>query len=356
MSDHTIVLNTRDGQSLSFTCAENEDVIAAAEKADIYLNAQCRSGSCGACIARRENGELEFGEHSDDALSEADVEQGNVLLCCTRPRSDLKLVLPYEHDLIRFEKTPVREATISAKTYLTPDTVKLELQLLPDEDGTLSLDFEPGQFVQLGVPGSDLARPYSLANAPNWDGALEFLIKLRPHGEFSSWLHEIAEPGRTLSLEGPSGTFVLRDNGLRPRYFVAGGCGIASVMSMLRRMAEWQEPHPVKLFFGLWNEAEVFYREELAALAADYPQLEYSICVAQASDTWPGCHGSAVDAFAAALDGEATEPDVYICGSPGLIEAVAEAAAVRGISRERLVFERFLATARAGQATCCEVA
>ena len=356
MSDHTIVLSTRDGQSLSFSCAENEDVIAAAEKADIYLNAQCRSGSCGACVARREDGELELGEHSDDALSEADVEHGQVLLCCTQPRSDLKLALPYEHDLIRFEKTPVREATISAKSYLTPDTVKLELQLLPDEEGTLSLDFEPGQFVQLGVPGTELIRPYSLANAPNWDGSLEFLIKLRPHGEFSTWLHEVAEPGRTLSLEGPSGTFVLRDNGLRPRYFVAGGCGIASIMSMLRRMAEWQEPHPVKLFFGLWNEAEVFYREELAALAADYPQFEYSICVAQASDVWSGCHGSAVDAFAEALDAEATEPDVYICGSPGLIEAVAEAAAVRGIPRERLVFERFLATARPQQDACCEVA
>lgn len=356
MTEHIIELTTRDGETLSFRCAEDEDIVAAAEKADIYLNAQCHSGACGACIAHRDVGDYELAGYSKDALSAADRDDGRVLMCCTRPRGDMSLALPYERDLIRSEKTPERGAIITAKTYLTPDTIKLELQLEPTEDGTLSLDFEPGQFVQLGIPGTGITRPYSLANAPNWDGTLELIVKLRPQGRFSTWLHETAAPGHTLSLEGPFGTFVLRDNGLRPRYFVAGGCGIASVMSMLRRMVEWQEPHPAKLFFGLWNEGELFYREEIKILAAEHPNLDYRICMTQASEDWEGCRGSAIDAFAQALAEEGSEPDIYICGSPGLIEGVAKVAEMRGVARDKLVYERFLASATASQAARCEIA
>lgn len=356
MTEHTIELTTRDGQTLSYTCAEGENLVAAAEQADIYLNAQCHSGACGACIAHCDAGAHELAGYSDDALSAADRAAGHVLMCCTRPRGDMRLTLPYERDLIRSEKPPLRSAVIAAKTYLTPDTVKLDLQLEVDADGMLSLEFEPGQYVQLSVPGTELARPYSLANAPNWDGSLEFLVKLRPHGQFSTWLDTTAAPGLKLDIEGPFGTFVLRDNGLRPRHFVAGGCGIASVMSMLRRMAEWQEPHPVKLFFGVSTEADLFYADEIAALAADYPNLSHRICLTRPSTDWPGYHGSVIAAFSEALDSETNEPDIYVCGSPRLIDGVAEVVDTHGITRERLIFERFLASATTAQAARCEVA
>lgn len=356
MTEHTIELTTSDGETLSFVCSQDQDIISAAEQADIYLNAQCHSGACGACIAHCDAGEFQLDDYSEDALSASDRAQGHLLLCRTRPSSNMRLSLPYERSLIRSEKLPLRTARISAKTYLTPDTVKLELQLEATEDGTLSLDFEPGQFVQLSIPDTEITRPYSLANAPNWDGSLELLIKLRPHGQFSTWLQETAEPGMALRLEGPFGTFVLRDNGLRPRYFVAGGCGIASVMSMLRRMAEWGEPHPVKLFFGVWNEDELFYRDEIEALASEYPNLDCHICITKAGDTWDGCRGSAVDAFAEALANEATEPDIYICGSPGLIDSIAEVAEAHGIARDKLIFERFLASASGTQPVRCEIA
>lgn len=355
MSIHQIQLTTSDGQTLSFACEESEDLITAAEKANIFLAAQCHAGSCGACIAHCDNGEFSLGEYSKDALNDDDRAKQQVLLCRTYPRSDLNMHLPYAHSLVRFEQIPVREAEIVAKTYLTEDTVKLELQLLPDDDGNLSLDFEPGQFMELTLPDTDSKRAYSLANAPNWDGTLEFLIKLRSHGKFSTFLHKTATTGMKLKLEGPLGTFILQDNGLRPRYFVAGGCGLASVISMLRRMAEWEEPHPVKLFFGLWAEEEVFFQQELAELAAVYPNLQYQICVTNASASWPGYQGSVVNAFTEALQAAESKPDIYICGSPGLIEGIADAAKSCGITRDSLFYERYLATTQAAEPTRCEV-
>ena len=357
MSAFQIQLKTNDGETLSFSCDEQDDLVTAAEKENIFLAAQCHAGSCGACIAHHESGDYRLGEYSTDALSPADVAREQVLLCRTYPQSDLTMSLPYAYSVVRFEKMVARDAEIVAKTYLTEDTVKLDLQLLPDEDDTLSLDFEPGQFMEIHIPGDETGakRAYSLANAPNWDGNLEFLIKLRDNGLFSTFLDTQAEAGMTLRLDGPMGTFMLQDHGLRPRYFVAGGCGLASVMSMLRRMAEWEEPHPVKLFFGVWSEAEVFFKAEIESLAAEYPKLEYQICVTEPSESWQGYKGSVVDAFKAALAAESTKPDVYICGSPGLVEGIAEAAEALGIKREALIFERYLANSQPTGASRCEV-
>ncbi len=343
MAEHKIDLATSDGQVLHFDCAEDEDIVTAAAKAGIHLNAQCRSGSCGACVARRESGDFVLGPHGEDALSPEDEARGQVLLCATRPRGDLKIALPYPYAQIRFEQRVPREAAIVAIHRLTPDTVKLDLQLQADADGSLVLDFEPGQFVELAIPGTEIRRPYSIANPGNWEGRLEFLIKLHEGGQFSTWLAETAAPGAMLTVTGPFGTFTLQDRGLRPRYFVAGGCGLASVLPMVQRMIEWGEPHPIRLFFGVWRDRDVFYQRELADLAARSPTFTYEICVTDASEGWSGRRGSAADAFAQALKDAATEPDVYVCGSPGLVEAVAKAADAHGISRDKLIYERYSA-------------
>ncbi len=354
MTEYQIQLVTRDAQTLGFACDASEDVISAARRENIFLAAQCSMGSCGACIATCQSGEFQLGAYSSDALPPAAQQERKVLLCCTYPRSDLQLRVAYDYAQIRFAAIPQRQAVITGKTFLTPDTLKLDLQLQEDDDGNVSLDFEPGQFVELFIPNTDVKRAYSLANAPNWDGTLELLIKLRPHGQFSTFLNDVAQVGTPLTLNGAQGTFVLADRGLRPRYFVAGGCGLASVMSMVRRMAEWQEPHEVRLFFGVWREDEVFYQQELADLAAEYPNFQYQICVTESTTAWTGYRDSAADALADALQIATTKPDIYICGSPGLIERVAEIAAQYGIPRDELIHEHYASTVP--NPACCETA
>lgn len=365
MTTHQIKLTTNDNQTLSFECSAEEDIVTAAKRQDIYLVAQCASGACGACIGQHQSGDYNLSAHSQDALSDTDKANNKVLLCCTYPQADVSIKLPYAHSAVQFEQQPQREATITAITYLTKDTVKLDLQLLPDVDDNLSLDFEPGQFMELHIPATEtkdaieVKRAYSIANAPNWDGSLEFLIKIRQHGQFSSFLVNTAKVGMTLKLDGASGTFMLQDRGLRPRYFVAGGCGLGSVMSMLRRMAEWDEPHPIKLFFGVWAEEDVFFEQEIADLAAAYPNLDYKICVtdgkAKISNDANRYVGSVVDAFAEAMTEAETTPDVYICGSANLIDAVGVVAKQHGIQQDELIFERYLANQQSEKPVKCDV-
>lgn len=339
MQEFQIQLVTRDEQVLQFSCSEDEDIISAAERAQLYLISQCRSGSCSACIGTATQGH--YGQDIDPDIANSIAHTNQILLCRTYPRSDLLVVLPYDAAQVRKQPLPIRQATLLEKNYLTSDTLQLKLQLLEDDDGNLSLAFEPGQYIEIWIPNTDIKRAYSLANAPNWDGVLELLIKLRPQGQFAHYIATQAQVGDTLTLQGASGSFTLQDRGLRPRYFIAGGCGLASVMSMLRRMAEWQEPHEVQLLFGIWHEDEVFYQQELADLAADYSNLHYQICVQEASSAWQGFHGSVVDAFKVLMQSISTTPDIYICGSNSLIERIAEIAAEFNISKEQLIYEHY---------------
>ncbi|MBK8454430.1 MAG: 2Fe-2S iron-sulfur cluster binding domain-containing protein [Thiofilum sp.] len=349
MQEFQIQLITRDEQVLQFSCSDGEDIVSAAERAQLYLISQCRSGSCGACIGTAKG---HYIQAIDPDIASSIAHTNQVLLCRTYPRSDLQVVLPYDAEQVRKQPLPIRQAILLEKNYLTADTLQLKLELLEDDEGNLSLAFEPGQYIEIWIPNTEIKRAYSLANAPNWDGVLELLIKLRPQGQFAHYITEQAQVGDTLTLQGASGNFTLQDRGLRPRYFIAGGCGLASVMSMLRRMGEWQEPHEVQLLFGVWYEDEVFYQQELADLATDYPNLHYQICVQEASPVWQGFHGSVVEAFRSLLQTIHTTPDIYICGSNSLIERIAEIAEEFNISKDQLIYEHYGVAQT--QNACCQ--
>jgi len=337
--DYAVELNTLDGQTLNLACAPHQTLLEAAGLAKLLLPAQCRQGSCGACHAQVLSGDYVLGEHSPAALPAGVA--GGILLCRTTACSDLRVALPYERSRIGSGEIPRREAEVIELEHDGAHTVRLALRLLLDADGVAVAEFEPGQFAELEVPGLDLKRAYSLANTGNWDGRLEFLIRLQPQGRFSTWLREGAQVGTRLTVWGPQGAFGLRENGLRPRWFVAGGTGLAPLLSMLRRMAEFQEPHETRLYLGVTHAAELFGQAQLDALQAELPGLKITRCVWKAESGWAGFHGTAVDALRQDLAGQTGWPDIYLCGPPGMIDATEAAALALGVPADQVISERF---------------
>ncbi|MDI1278474.1 aromatic/alkene monooxygenase hydroxylase FAD-binding subunit MmoC [Methylobacter sp.] len=344
MNTHAIELTTRDGEQLRFECAADQNLLEAAADAHIVLPAQCGQGSCGTCYADVTHGDFTLGKHNPAALPVDDEAKGGTLLCCTFPQSDLRISLPFNHDRILIGEIKVRNAEITAVDSVGENTLRLELRLAPDEDDGSVAEFEPGQFMELEVPGQDIRRAYSLANTGNWEGRLEFLIRLQPGGLFSTWLREQATVGQTLIVHGPKGAFGLHESGLRPRWFVAGGTGLAPMMSMLRRMAEFQEPHPARLYFGANRAEDLFCQTELEALQAELPQLQVIYCVWKPEDNWQGFSGTPVDALAQDLAGAVVLPDIYLCGPPALIDAAEATARAKGVPDQQVLSERFLPT------------
>ena len=343
MSTHAITLATRDGRTLSFSAAAELDLLSAAEAAGMILPSLCRDGGCGACTCAVAEGDYRLGEYSAAALPDAARNRGDVLLCRTYAESDLSLLAPYGAEQIRFEIAMSRPAEIVALEEVADNTVRLVLRLLAGPDGGSALEFEPGQYVTLGIPGTGVIRPYSLANTPNWTGELEFFIRLQTGGRFSDFLRSEGRIGSRLDVAGPAGHFVLQAQSLNSRWFIGGGTGLAPLLSMLRHMAEFGETQPARLFFGVTRETELFALDELARLEKEMPQLRIALCVWHPADGWAGFQGTAAEALQQELAAAEIWPDLYLCGPPGLVDAVMSVASEAGLADEHIFSESFLA-------------
>lgn len=339
---HTVHLTTRDHKEISFDCGEDEHLIEAAAKVNITLPSSCLEGNCGACHGHCKSGDYDLKSHREDALPHED---GGILMCRTFPKSDLTIEVP--SDLAHITSGPVaeRDCEIVDITDLGGQVRKLVLRILPDADGGLGDPFEPGQFMELEIPGTDVRRAYSLANAPNWDGLLEFLVRIQPDGLFSTWLDKKARVGETVRTKGPEGAFVMQAGSVNARRFIAGGTGIAPMLSMLRQMSEFQESNEARLYFGVNTEADLFALDEIEALKTALPNLSVEVCVWKPSSDWQGFTGSPVDAFARDLNidmEKGIKPEVYLCGPPGLVDATEDIARTLGLDADNVFCERFL--------------
>lgn len=341
-SSHTIRLTTRDGEVLTFACDDGQDVVSAAAAADMILPAQCRNGTCGNCLGTCKSGTYEHGPHTDEALSQGDRAAGAILMCRTFAHGDLDIAVPFDRALIGTGQIPERLAEILSIEDIGGNSVRLLLRYSPDINGSRACAFEAGQYMDLTPPGRDLSRAYSLSNLGNWGGELEFLIRLIPGGQFSEWLRTKAKPGIQLQVRGPQGGFTLANHGTSvPRWFVAGGTGLAPLLSMLRRMADWGETNPCRLYVGVSREEELFGEDIIARIQALLPHLAVERCVWKPSEGWTGFAGTPVDAMIRDLDALGVSPDIYVCGPPALVAATEAAARSHGIPAEQVFVERF---------------
>lgn len=342
MSGHQIKIITQEGESISFECFEDEDVITAAVRQDIYLMSSCREGGCATCKGSCTKGDYVLGKCSSQALPYAEEEAGEVLLCRCFPNSDLEVEVPYTYDRISFSPEGlVFEAEIIDLAMLSTNVMKLQLRRTGEDK---VVKFDPGQYFDLEIPGTSITRSYSPANTENKSGYLEFLIRIVEKGKFSEYLKDEAKLGQKINVKGPSGFFGLKENGFTPRCFVAGGTGLAPILSMVRHMHEWGEPQKCVIYFGVNTENEVFYLNELLQLAAQMPTLEIKICVWKFTDTWRYEKGSVVDILSRDLRMTGIKPDLYLCGPPGMVNATFEVCAEIGVPNERIYLEKFLSS------------
>ena len=203
-------------------------------------------------------------------------------------------------------------------------------------DRVLESDPAPGS-----PPGREVRRAYSPANVSNWDGQLEFYIRLLPGGTMSEYLSRTATVGDVLTVSSADGEFGLAENGLRPRWFLAGGTGLSPLLSMLRKMAEWGDPQSARLFFGVTHHGEIFGQDEIAALAAALPEFHAETVLWKPDPSWTGPVGNPVDLAAAEIAMAEEMPDVYLCGPPPMMDAAVAALTAAGVPADQIHLERF---------------
>jgi methane monooxygenase component C len=262
------------------------------------------------------------------------------LLCRCYPTTDIEVEVPYTYDRISFSPEGLSfEAEVVELAQISCNVMRLLLRRTGDEK---QVKFDSGQFFDLEIPGTTTTRSYSPANTANKKGELEFLIRIVDGGKFSTYLKDDAKVGQKIQVKGPSGIFGLKENGFTPRYFVAGGTGLAPILSMVRRMHEWEEPQKCVIYFGVNTEAEIFHLEELDQLAAEMKTLELRNCVWKCSDDWHCEKGSVVDILRRDLQETGAKPDLYLCGPPGMVDATFAVCEEMGITKDHIFLEKFL--------------
>ena len=339
-STHQVKIITQDDESVTFECRSDEDVISAALRQSIFLMASCREGGCATCKGFCAEGDYVLGKFSSQALPYAEEEAGEILLCSCYPTTDIEVEVPYTYDRISFSPEGLSfEAEVIEISQVSSNVMRLLLQRTGDDK---QVKFDSGQFFDLEIPGTTTTRSYSPANNANKKGELEFLIRIVEGGKFSTYVRSDAKIRQKIQVKGASGIFGLKENGFTPRYFVAGGTGLAPVLSMVRRMHEWSEPQKCVIYFGVNTEEEVFFLNELEELAAKMPTLELRICVWKYSESWHGEKGSVVDILRRDLTETGAKPDLYLCGPPGMVDATFAVCEEVGIQKEHIYLEKFL--------------
>lgn len=159
----------------------------------------------------------------------------------------------------------------------------------------VTLRFAPGQFAWLTLGASPFAmreHPFSIASSAARPGDIELSIK--ELGDFTATIKDVRR-GATAWLDAPYGTFGIDQRPDAPGYvFVAGGIGIAPVLSMLRtladRAAQNEAARPLWLFYGNRVWERVAFREELEQLRARLP-LRVVHVLLEPPPQWQGASG-----------------------------------------------------------------
>lgn len=331
---HVITAIFEDGRSVRFPGRPGEVVYQSAYRASVRLAHDCLEGACGECKAWCTEGEFDLDDYSDEALSSEERREGQTLLCKMVPRSSCVVELPYPSDFDAGRGPATIEARLADIERVSSTVVRTRFEVADP------LDFLPGQYTNLSVPGGGVSRAYSFANPPG-EASLEFFHKLVPEGAMSSYLAGRARVGDALAMTPPSGHFYLRDSG-RPLLMIAGGTGLAPFLAMLRRLARTPAPaRPMRLLIGANAASEFFADAQLAELAQALP-LEVER-IAASNEGWAGATGYVTRLLRDAM--LADMPDVYLCGPPGMIESCVEWLAGRGVDRRRIRAEKFLPSA-----------
>ena len=330
MTTFNIALNFEDGVTRVIQCDDDEKVTDAAFRQKINLPMDCRDGVCGTCKCFAEKGEYELEFYMDESMSDEEAEQGYVLTCQMIPESDCVLRVPASSAVCKTAPEAVAGA-VAGVDRLSETSFALRVTL------DKPINFLPGQYVNVTVPGTEKHRSYSFSSAPGVSEGT-FLIRNLPGGVMSGYLGEHAQPGDAVTLTGPMGAFYLRPIE-RPQLWLAGGTGLAPFLSMLEQVADQGSDHPIVLYYAVTRAADLVELDRVQKLADKIGDVTVITILAAAEDEH--ARKGFVTDHVTVEDLNAGDCDVYLCGPPPMVDAVRAHFAKLGQEPANFYFEKF---------------
>ncbi|MFM7703493.1 MAG: CDP-6-deoxy-delta-3,4-glucoseen reductase [Rubrivivax sp.] len=334
----------------TFTVDRDERILAAAIRQGIGLPYGCRDGACGSCKSRLLEGRVIHGAHQHKALSAEEESKGLILTCCATPQSDCvvearAVVGAGEHPVL---KLPCRVLSIERPA---PDVAVLRLQLPANQN----LQYRAGQYVEF-ILRDGARRSYSMANAPHLLGsppAIELHIRHMPGGKFTDQVFSTMKEKDILRLEGPFGSFFLREDSDKPMVLLASGTGFAPIKALIEHLAHKGLTRPAVLYWGCRAKADLYLHEWAMQAARELPWLRYVPVLSDArpEDAWSGRTGFVHEAVMQDVP-DLSAHQVYACGAPVMVDAAQRDFVARcGLPADEFYADSFVTEADKAQGT-----
>ncbi len=324
-------LNVRPlGRTISVEPGAN--LLETLRAADVPISYSCMAGRCGICRCTVVQGHLLAA--NGDLRQPMTGEGEQVLACQSTLTGPVSIEIP-EPDEIVVHSAKTLKATVAAITDETHDIRRILLKC------TKPLDFSPGQYATLQF-GPDLVRPYSMAGLPG-DEYLEFHVRLVPGGRVSPYVFETLKVGDAVKVSGPLGASYLRRAHTGPILLVAGGTGLAPVLSILRGALAAEMANPIHLYFGVRTERDLYCVDRLRQFTEAHPRISTRLVVSHGPVPAGMRGGLVTDAITAdwpSLEGFRT----WLCGAPAMVEAATIVVKRLGIPLEHIYADAFYST------------
>lgn len=335
---------------LSFTANGAETLLEAAIRQGVGMPYGCKDGACGSCKCKKLSGSVVHRAHQSKALSDEEEAAGFVLSCCATAQSDLVLESRQATPAGAWpiKKMPTRVSALERKS---TDVMLLKLQLPANE----AFNYNAGQYVEFLLQDG-LRRSYSMANAPHalvQGSGLELHVRHLPGGQFTDHVFSALKEKDILRIEGPYGSFYLREDSDKPIVLLASGTGFAPIKAMLEHMQFKNITRPTTLYWGGRRPSDLYLDAWVKAKLVEMPQLNYVPVISDAlpQDGWSGRGGFVHLAVLQDLP-DLSKHQVYACGVPVMVDNARADFAQAGLPADEFYADAFTSEAdKASEAT-----
>lgn len=305
------------------------NLLQALQAAQVPMSYSCMAGRCGTCRCRVLDGEvMEGGGEQQGPL---DRDGDFVLACQTYITEPCTIEIP-EPDEVVVHPARIVKATVVTLEDLAHDIKRVVLR------PAKPVEFSPGQYVQLQFTPEHV-RPYSMAGLTG-DGLFEFHVRLVPDGRVTGYIAHDLEVGDAVKVSGPLGSAYLRRKHEGPMLCVAGGTGLAPILSIVRGALAQGMKNPIHLYFGVRSPRDIYGMPWLDQLKREHRALAVHVVVTSGGNA--AVHRCGLVTEAIEQDhGDLSEWRAYLCGSPPMVEAATVVARRKGIAASHVYADAF---------------
>lgn len=333
---------TIENTGQSFTVEAGDTILAAALRHGLGFPYECSSGGCGSCKVELVAGEVQCLRLDAPGLQRRDWERGRRLACQSFPRSACRIKVRLDDSFVPRTVPLRRRVQLARVVPLTHDLWEFRF-VAPD-----GAAFLPGQYALLTIPGIPAPRAYSMCNCENNRGEWSFQIKRVPNGAATAVLFDELRPGAIIELDGPYGTAFLQLDRPRDIVCIAGGSGLAPMLSIVRGALDQPvlAERCIYLFYGGREPRDIVDPFALGLFRHSERRVRFVPVISEGkteeATQWSGLRGFVHEAVEGYFDHGYRDYEFYMAGPPPMVEAVRRMLVLRkSVPVQQIHYDRF---------------